>query len=224
MWKPPITISMSSSATKHAPTPSKKKWSAGCFVFQAFYLFDFITVSSCPKSDTPKKDTNSTLPGLGRSIRFTCLTHDVLIDLATCPLLSRGDMGKRHQGIVYARHKRCASVIGDSMQSVTEKELVLFPVCFSFFFLPASRIRCLALCCRPCQNCHAFASSSGLFSSRKTSITIDCCHMRARIQRVKNYAEHSKEIETNLTQPRRTLTVWFLIGLSGSGMYSRVMP
>ena len=40
--------------------------------------------------------------------------------------------------------------------------------------LPASSIRCLALCCRPCQNCQALASSSVLFSSRNTSITIVC--------------------------------------------------
>lgn len=42
---------------------------------------------------------------------------------------------------------------------------------YDFFHSPASSMRCLTECCRPCQNCHAFISSSGLFSSRNISIT-----------------------------------------------------
>lgn len=41
-----------------------------------------------------------------------------------------------------------------------------------YVHLPASKIRCLTECWRPCQNCHAFISSSGLFSSRNISMTM----------------------------------------------------
>lgn len=44
--------------------------------------------------------------------------------------------------------------------------------------LPASSIRCLTLCCLPCQNCHALISSSGLFSSLNINMTTLCKQKR----------------------------------------------
>lgn len=50
----------------------------------------------------------------------------------------------------------------------------LIHTAFQQVHLPASKILCFTECCRECQNCHAFISSSGLFSSRNISMITLC--------------------------------------------------
>lgn len=69
--------------------------------------------------------------------------------------------------------------------------------------LPASKILCLTECCRPCQNCQALISSSGLFSSRNISIItlwkrnqneISKMVIKSRLQEPANFRDQSLSV------------------------------